>query len=160
MKPRIAVCVGIMLGLPGMADADTCHVAAWQRPATCPQDDRIAELPAALRQDNVFFPDGGAALSADAEKQLALLAEVLATSIFAETCLRLVGHGDSVGSAASNDAMGQRRAAAVGAYLADAMAAQDLPIELVSLGETEPLAQFAPESVLQRRVAIWARRCP
>lgn len=119
----------------------------------------MAALPADLRQNNVFFPQGGSELNADAQQQLVLLAAALATDVFRGTCVRLVGHADAVGDADANTRLALARAEVVSAYLRGQALGDAVAFETMSMGEIEPLPGFAPEDRLQRRVAIWARAC-
>ncbi|WP_186826994.1 OmpA family protein [Shimia ponticola] len=144
----------------GAASAsDPCHAAAWERPAGCPRNDKVAALPAQVRQNNVFFSSGGSTLDTDAQQQLILLAAALATDAFLGSCIRLVGHADAIGDAAVNETIALERANAVKAYLREQGLGPAVTLETVSMGEIEPMAGFADDDALQRRVAIWARPC-
>ena len=162
----VAAMVMIAAPVPVAADLragtviDKCHVAAGQRPARCPRDDRVAMLPADMRQNHIFFASGGYVLDADAQQQLILLAGALSTRGFDQTCLRLVGHADSSGDAATNEAIAMARAEAVRDFLMVHMPGSRIGVEAVSLGETTPLEGLAEDHPLQRRVALWARSCP
>lgn len=141
------------------AATDPCHLTQGLRPAHCPKDDKIALLPAQIRQDHVFFRRGGAQLSPDAQAQLSHLATVLSNERFSGTCVRLVGHADSVGGASANDALALRRAEAVQSFLEPKLPPGLIGFETASQGENDPLTLFPSEDPLQRRVAIWARKC-
>ncbi|WP_298262225.1 OmpA family protein [uncultured Litoreibacter sp.] len=120
----------------------------------------ITEPTQEMRQNNVFFTQGGTELSANALLQLQRLAEVLNAPSMQRTCLRLVGYSDSSGSGAINMEVGAKRAAVVQKRLS-LLLLNPARIEGVqSMGEQGPLAGLAPDSTWQRRVEIWARNCP
>jgi len=159
--PRcLIIALALVLGFANPGQADLCHAATWERPAGCPRDDRVAALPADVRQNNVFFPNGGAELDADAQQQLILLAAALASDVFEGTCLRLVGHADSHGDADVNERLALARAETVANYLRQQRIGNSIGLETVSMGEIEPLPGLDSADRLQRRVAIWARACP
>lgn len=116
-------------------------------------------FPLAMREDHIFFLEGGAVLSPVEVKRIELLGKVLKTKILSKACLRLVGHGDASGSAEANQKMSESRAQVV----ADALAAElDDPariLEVFGRGETELLPDFEPTAAEQRRVAIYAKTC-
>ena len=112
------------------------------------------------REDNVFFPEGGAALDSVALAQIGRLARVLNTTAMGGSCLKLVGHSDSTGDAELNRQMGVRRAVAVREVLA---AQIDTPARIATIesrGEDRPIARLPSNSPWQRRVEIWAQPCP
>lgn len=116
-------------------------------------------LAARMRESHVFFPAGGSRLDAAAQAQITQLSEVLKVSVMRQACLRLVGHSDSVGGAAANEALSLQRAVQVAdmlkAQLDDPMRVQ----EVLGVGETRPLSGFATTAVENRRVEIWAKTC-
>jgi NitT/TauT family transport system substrate-binding protein len=64
---------------------------------------------------SVYFAFNDGKLTAEARNQVDSAAEIL--SVFGNACVRVVGHADSIGSAASNKWFSERRAAAVVDYL-------------------------------------------
>lgn len=154
-------CLFLGLVLPAQGQAtDLCAGTSTPGPPKCPSDARIANLSLQLRENNVFFPRGGATLDADARTQIALLARILSVSAMAETCLKLVGHSDASGGNAVNYDLSERRADAVRSELKAVMGRGTLPIEIIGMGEDELLSDLPPTHVAQRRVTIWARTCP
>ena len=125
----------------------------------CPSDGRIAALSQELRENHIFFPRGGANLDDDARGQIALLSRVLGTEAMMGTCLKLVGHSDSSGSATANLRLSERRAEAVRAELSSLMGATAPVIEVSGMGEDELLPSLPSTHVAQRRVTLWARAC-
>lgn len=89
------------------------------------------------RTDNIYFPSGSAQLDARSEPLLNSLADIIAR------CPGLVievgGHTDSVGGAAANMRLSERRAAAVSRYLVS-KAIPEERIVSVGYGETRPVA--------------------
>lgn len=125
----------------------------------CPSDERIAALSQDLRENHIFFPRGGANLDQDARGQIALLSRVLGTQAMMGTCLKLVGHSDSSGSASANLRLSERRAEAVRAELSTLMGPSAPKIEVSAMGEDELLPSLPSTHVAQRRVTLWARAC-
>lgn len=116
-------------------------------------------LATGVGESHIFFPAGGSRLDAAAQAQITQLSEVLKVSVMRQACLRLVGHSDSVGGAAANEALSLQRAVQVAdmlkAQLDDPMRVQ----EVLGVGETRPLSGFATTAVENRRVEIWAKTC-
>ena len=127
--------------------------------ATTPQP--VLEAPTQeMRQNNIFFTQGGDALSSDALVQLQRLANVLNSPAMHRVCLQLVGHSDSSGSATLNMEVGTKRAFAVREQLRTLLQNSEQIEVAKSMGETSPLDGLSPASAWQRRVEIWARPCP
>ncbi|MEP3299561.1 MAG: OmpA family protein [Pseudoruegeria sp.] len=112
-----------------------------------------------LETDALFFRSGSAQLTADSETRLAALTEVLKTSIMDGTCLKLVGHSDTTGSAQTNLTVSIKRAEHIQAKLLQSLSADGPPIEIEGKGEAEPLAGIAGGDARNRRVIIWAKKC-
>ncbi|MEM1374118.1 MAG: OmpA family protein [Pseudomonadota bacterium] len=112
-----------------------------------------------MRENHIFFPGGGATLDSDARKQVALLARVMGTQAMAGTCLKLVGHSDSSGGSAANDALSTKRANAVRDALLDAIEVNAPVITVAGMGEQDHLPDLPSTHVAQRRVTLWARQC-
>ena len=116
-------------------------------------------LAARMRESHVFFPAGGSRLDAAAKAQIAQLSEVLNISLMRQTCLRLVGHSDSVGGASVNEALSLQRATQVAEVLKAQLDDPTRVQEVLGVGEAQPLAGFATTAVKNRRVEIWAKTC-
>ena len=86
---------------------------------------------------NVLFESGKAILLPDAFPELNALADYLKT--YPEQSIEIAGHTDSVGAAASNLDLSQRRAQAVRQYLIDKGASAD-QMRAVGYGETQAVA--------------------
>lgn len=113
-----------------------------------------------MRQNNIFFSEGGDQLTPEALLQIQQLAELLNATTLSRACLKLVGHSDSTGSNLVNLEMGTKRATAVRNRLA-LLLRNPARIEVVhSMGEVSPMPAFPSDSPWQRRVEIWARHCP
>jgi len=104
----------------------------------------------------INFEFGSARLTADAQRLLDKIAQVLNAPAAASLRFRVAGHTDSVGSASRNQQLSQQRAQAVVTYLSvDAshpLAATRL--EAVGKGSSEPLIPANPAAGENRRVEI------
>ncbi|MBI4700997.1 MAG: OmpA family protein [Deltaproteobacteria bacterium] len=78
-------------------------------------DQRIVD---ACKLPTSHFDFDSAAVKADAQQILDAIAECFTTGAFKDKGMRLVGHADQRGETEYNLALGQRRAGAVGKYLA------------------------------------------
>jgi OOP family OmpA-OmpF porin len=87
----------------------------------------------------VTFPTGSATLTPDAERQLAPLGRALASADLAAFRFRIEGHTDTVGDAASNQALSERRAAAVRNFLMTRYNVDAARLTAVGMGQTQPL---------------------
>lgn len=150
-------------------DAALCAQAMQQygvTPARCkasqtPASDSAPNaLSGEIQESHIFFTQGGARLSADAQVQLAVLVSVLDTSVLQPACLRLIGHSDSSGGDAANKALALKRAQAVAAALREGLKDPSRIREVDSKGEARPLAGLESTSVHNRRVEIQAKTCP
>ncbi|CUH67046.1 Inner membrane lipoprotein YiaD precursor [Thalassovita autumnalis] len=112
-----------------------------------------------MRESHVFFPAGGSRLDAAAQAQIVQLSEVLNISFMRQTCLRLIGHSDSVGGASVNEALSLQRATQVAEVLKARLDDPTRVQEVLGVGEAQPLAGFATTAVENRRVEIWAKTC-
>ncbi|WP_299419022.1 OmpA family protein [uncultured Shimia sp.] len=113
-----------------------------------------------IQESHIFFTQGGANLSADAQVQLAVLVSVLDTSVLQRACLRLIGHSDSSGGDAANKALALKRAQAVAAALRDGLKDPSRIRVVESEGESRPLTGLEGTSAHNRRVEIQAKTCP
>ena len=111
------------------------------------------------RKNHVFFVRGGAGLDSEARAQIATLARILTTDVFAPTCVALIGHSDAVGSEAANKRLAQRRANAVKSELLLNGDLADRDVVSVSMGESVPLQNLNVQSPWQRRVEIRVKNC-
>ncbi|SFK45656.1 OmpA family protein [Falsiroseomonas stagni] len=87
----------------------------------------------------VTFPSGSASLTPQAEATLAPLGRALSSPDLAPFRFRIEGHTDSVGDAASNQRLSERRAEAVRGYLVAKHGVAPGRLEAVGLGETRLL---------------------
>ena len=106
-----------------------------------------------LTLGDVVFDPGKASLQPSAMTAIDRLAQLL--GVYPERSVRIEGHTDSVGDAAANQALSERRAAAV----RDALVARGVEaarIESVGYGATRPIADNRTEGGRQknRRIEI------
>lgn len=94
-------------------------------------------------------------ISPDSDGLMAKLAEALASPQLEDRKFEIVGHTDAVGSAAYNQALSERRAKAVVAYLVQHGVAADR-LSVVGRGESQLLDPRNPDSAENRRVEIIA----
>jgi len=87
----------------------------------------------------VTFASGSAALTPQAEQALAPLGRALNSQDLAGFRFRIEGHTDTVGSAGLNQALSERRAAAVRDFLIQRYGVNPSRIEAVGLGQTQLL---------------------
>lgn len=87
----------------------------------------------------VTFPSGSATLTPQAEARLAPLGQALTSTALSAYRFRIEGHTDSVGNAAMNQALSERRAAAVRDYLIRRYGVSASRLESVGLGQTQLL---------------------
>lgn len=87
----------------------------------------------------VTFATGSASLTPEAERALAPLGRALTSQDLAAYRFRIEGHTDSVGDAASNQDLSERRAAAVRAFLIHRYSVDPGRLEAIGLGETQLL---------------------
>jgi len=105
---------------------------------------------------NVDFPTNSATLTPDAKATLDRLGRALTSKDLASYRFRIEGHTDTVGSPAYNQALSQRRADAVAAYLEQAFSIQSSRLEAVGMGEQGLLVVTPPQTaeLRNRRVAV------
>ncbi|MBU8543825.1 MULTISPECIES: OmpA family protein [Roseomonadaceae] len=140
--------------LPAPADATppprpvtSANVPAPQRPVPPPRPVIPAAAPAtttapegvAAASITVTFPSGSATLTPQAEARLAPLGSALSSPDLAPYRFRIEGHTDSVGDAAMNQALSERRAAAVRDHLIRRYGVSASRLESVGLGQTQLL---------------------
>ncbi|EBA03771.1 OmpA family domain protein [Rhodobacterales bacterium HTCC2150] len=107
----------------------------------------------------IHFPQGSDIIVEEFGQHLDMLAGILQYSSLSQTCLKLVGHSDTSGSAKANFNMGMLRAKAVKGYLTNRTAFASTRIEVTSEGEDAPLQGISTTDPKNRRVEIWARHC-
>jgi outer membrane protein OmpA-like peptidoglycan-associated protein len=104
-----------------------------------------------LTLGDVVFDAGKATLQSSAVTAIDRLAQLL--NVYPERSVRIEGHTDSVGDAAANQALSERRAAAV----RDALLARGVDaarVEAVGFGATHPVADNRTESGRQKNRRI------
>lgn len=110
-----------------------------QRPAPTPAPVTTAPAGVPAVSITVTFPTGSDALTPQAEARLAPLGRALSSADLAPYRFRIEGHTDSVGDAAMNLALSERRAASVRDYLIQRHGVSASRLEAVGLGETRLL---------------------
>ncbi|MGX9963595.1 OmpA family protein [Roseomonas sp. F4] len=152
LRPRAGDATrGIRLPAPADATPPPSSVApaavpapqrpAAPRPATPAAVAPTTTAPAgvAAASITVTFPSGSATLTPEAEARLAPLGRALSSPDLAPFRFRIEGHTDSVGDAAMNQALSERRAAAVRSYLMERFGVSGSRLESVGLGQTQLL---------------------
>ena len=104
----------------------------------------------------VTFASGSWQITPDAERALAPLGRALASQDLAAFRFRIEGHTDAVGDSASNQALSERRAAAVRDYLIAKFGVAPQRLVAVGLGETQLLVPTPDEvpNARNRRVQV------
>lgn len=132
-------------------------VAAPVRPPRAPaQPDTMAPAGVPAVSITVTFATGSASLTPAAEAALAPLGRALSSPDLAPYRFRIEGHTDTVGDTAMNQALSERRAAAVRDYLIRRFNVDPARLEAVGLGESQllvPTGDGVPE-VRNRRVQV------
>ena len=104
-----------------------------------------------LTLGDVVFDAGKATLQSSAVTAIDRLVQLL--NVYPERSVRIEGHTDSVGDAAANQALSERRAAAV----RDALLARGVDaarVEAIGFGATHPIADNRTESGRQKNRRI------
>ena len=152
-------CIEVLseFGLP----TDGCAPAPSKTPTvkTLPPPP-AAQLPGRITESHFFFPKGGANLDREAMVKLAKMIQILQAAPMSDACLRLVGHSDTSGSAEVNRDISQKRAQAVAEFLQRGLGNPARIQEIKAMGEDQPLENWPRTDRMNRRVAIWARKCP
>jgi OmpA-OmpF porin, OOP family len=151
---------GIRLANPGAqatpsAPSSATHSAAAS-PAPRASSPSTAEATAPSVSLNVDFATDSATLTPDAKKTLDQLGQALTSKDLASYRFRIEGHTDTVGSAAYNKALSQRRADAVAAYLEQTFNIPAPRLQAVGMGEQGLLVVTPPQTaeLRNRRVAV------
>jgi OOP family OmpA-OmpF porin len=104
----------------------------------------------------ITFPTGSATLTPEAERALAPLGRALAARELLPFRFRVEGHTDSVGDAAQNQSLSERRAAAVRHYLIGTYGIDAGRLVAVGFGSSQMIVQTPPQwpEARNRRVQI------
>lgn len=140
-------------GAPSMSPgtATSRPTPAVARP---PVRETTSEAPSA--SITVTFGSGSWALTPDAERALAPLGRALSSRDLAAFRFRIEGHTDNVGDPATNQALSERRAAAVREYLIAKFGVDPSRLVAVGLGETQMLVPTPQQTsnARNRRVQV------
>lgn len=122
--------------------------------ARMPMRETTSEAPSA--SITVMFATGSAMLTPAAERALAPLGRALSSQELAGYRFRIEGHTDTVGDASLNQALSERRAAAVREYLVNKFGVSPQRLEAVGLGDTQLLVPTPPQTpnARNRRVQV------
>jgi outer membrane protein OmpA-like peptidoglycan-associated protein len=141
---------------PGAPTASPTTTARPATPAVVrpPVRETTADAPSA--SITVTFASGSAQLTPEAERALAPLGRALSSRELAAFRFRIEGHTDTVGDPASNQALSERRAAAVREYLIAKFGVDAARLVAVGMGETQLLVPTPDEtsSARNRRVQV------
>ncbi|HYF06270.1 MAG TPA: OmpA family protein [Acetobacteraceae bacterium] len=113
-------------------------------PVAQPQPPRMPAAPAIDLP--IYFPSGSWAITPQAERQLAELGRALVDPRLANFRFRLEGHTDTVGAAMMNQALSERRAAAVRDYLMRNFGVGAERLHAIGLGESQPAVPTRDET--------------
>ena len=91
-------------------------------------------------------------LEPEFEEHLGRLAKVLSAPAMEQTCIRVTGHTDTVGSEEYNKKLSQNRAVIVATRLSELGEISPERIQIAAEGETSPLPDIDGEDALNRRV--------
>jgi outer membrane protein OmpA-like peptidoglycan-associated protein len=119
-----------------------------------PVRETTADAPSA--SITVTFGSGSSVITPEAERALAPLGRALSSQDLAAFRFRIEGHTDTVGDPASNQALSERRAAAVRDYLVAKFGVAPNRLVAVGMGETQLLVPTPDEtsSPRNRRVQV------
>jgi OmpA-OmpF porin, OOP family len=115
---------------------------------------RALEETGRVTADGIFFDTSSDRIRPESEPVLTQIGEMLAQH--AEMRVAIEGHTDNVGQAAANQALSEKRAAAVKAYLVSKHGVDAARVEAKGFGATKPVAPNADEAGRQknRRVEL------
>ncbi len=124
------------------------------RPAAAPVRETTSDAPSV--SITVTFASGSATLTTEAERALSPLGRALTAAELAPYRFRIEGHTDSVGDAAMNQNLSERRAAAVRDYLIRTYGVDAARLVAVGFGSSQMLVQTPPQTAeaRNRRVQI------
>jgi OOP family OmpA-OmpF porin len=105
---------------------------------------------------DIDFASGSTSLTPQATAALDQLGKALTSTQLAAYNFKIVGHTDTVGDAATNQALSEQRAAAVKTYLETKFGVSDSRLQSQGVGEADLLVQTPPNTPNQsnRRVQI------
>jgi OmpA-OmpF porin, OOP family len=138
------------------ASPSATHSASARAAAPRTSRPTQAEAAAPSVNLNVDFPTNSATLTPDAKRTLDQLGRALTSKDLASYRFRIEGHTDTVGSPAYNQALSQRRADAVAAYLEQTFSIPSSRLEAVGMGEQGLLVVTPPQTaeLRNRRVEV------
>lgn len=132
--------------------------SAASRPAVVPQRPAARETTsdAPSVSITVTFATGSATLTPEAERALAPLGQALSSPELQPYRFRIEGHTDSVGDAAVNQALSERRAAAVREHLMRVYGVGESRLVAVGFGSSQLLVPTPPQvpEARNRRVQV------
>ena len=102
----------------------------------------------------VNFAFDSARLDNESMLTLDVLGRALSSDRLKGQAIEIIGHTDAKGTMAYNDALSQRRAAAVVSYIVGHFAVDGLHISSKGMGERQLLEEDNPEAAVNRRVEI------
>ena len=102
----------------------------------------------------VNFDFDSARLNNESMLTLDVLGRALSSDRLKGQAIEIVGHTDAKGTVAYNDALSQRRAAAVVSYIVSKFAVDSLLVSSSGMGERQLLDEDNPEAAVNRRVEI------
>lgn len=145
--------------IPGCGGHPETDLGAARRLPPSGFDVAAAPLDSAPAEQGYFirFPFNSNALTPEYEAHLARLAAVLSSAQLQNSCVKLVGHTDSIGSDQFNMRLSKTRAQRVAAYLALEGGVAMERIQTASLGEKHLIKGLPGPHPLNRRVEILAR---
>lgn len=85
------------------------------------------------------------------------LADVLNSDVMRETCLKIVGHTDTIGSTTYNQTLSERRAKSVKKYLTSNLGLSATRVFSEGMGESVPLPDIPGGHPQNRRVELLSR---
>lgn len=100
----------------------------------------------------VHFAFDSANLEPEFQKHLDRLSDVLKIQAMSTSCLKIIGHTDTVGDAKYNKKLSQRRAKTVASYLQNKKNIASNRLMIEAAGETHPLPDIRGDDALNRRV--------
>ena len=123
---------------------------------------RPASHAAAESKDGYFvqFAFDSSLLEPRFKEHLNRLSEVLTVQAMATSCIKIIGHTDTVGEAGYNLRLSNRRAQSVASYLKESRSIPPRRISIEAAGELRPLPDIRGDSALNRRVEFATKESP
>lgn len=141
---------------PGAPSASPATTSSRPTPAVVrpPVRETTADAPSA--SITVTFASGSSMITPEGERALAPLGRALSSQDLAAFRFRIEGHTDTVGDPASNQALSERRAAAVRDYLVAKFGVSPNRLMAVGMGETQLLVPTPDQTsnARNRRVQV------